>query len=82
MNVNFFCEKHGKNNRDAHFSNISKFVKSESLVKKLETSQDLVDAIIKRQSIANDEKIGMFDIFKYQLNFMVFIQCTYIGPKF
>lgn len=59
VNLNFFCEKHGKNLRDTHFSSVSKFVKEESLVKKLECSQDIVDAIEKRQKIANDNKNGL-----------------------
>ena len=58
MNLNFFGDKHGKNNRDTHFSNIAKFIEAESLVKQLKTSQDIVDAIHKRQSIANLNKKG------------------------
>ena len=58
MNINFFAEKHGKNGRDAHFSNIAKFIKAESLVRRLTTSQDIVDAIITRQRMANENKKG------------------------
>jgi hypothetical protein len=56
VNLNFFCEHHGKNNRDAHFSNISRFIQAESLVKQLNSSQDIVDAIHKRQGIANENQ--------------------------
>lgn len=56
--MNFFGEKHGKNMRDTHFYRVAQFVKDESLVRKLETSQDVVDAILKRQEIANKNKIG------------------------
>lgn len=52
------AEKHGKSARDAHFSNISRFLEAESLEKTLNTSQDIVDAIIKRQTIANNNKTG------------------------
>ena len=56
VNLNFFCEHHGKNNRDAHFLNISRFIQAESLVKQLNSSQDIVDAIHKRQGIANENQ--------------------------
>jgi hypothetical protein len=56
--LNFFAEKHGKNNRDTHFSNISKFIKDESLVKQLSSSQDIVNAISKRQQISNQNNKG------------------------
>ena len=58
VNLNFFAEKHGKNGRDAHFSNIAKFIEAESLVSRLATSQDIVDAITKRQTLANKNKKG------------------------
>jgi hypothetical protein len=58
--LNFFGDKHGKNNRDAHFSNLSRFVQAESLVKRLESTQDIVDAIHKRQNIANENKRGHY----------------------
>ena len=58
VNLNFFGDKHGKNSRDSHFSNIAKFIKDESLVKKLKSTQDIVDAIIKRQLIANENNKG------------------------
>lgn len=58
VNLNFFVEKHGKNLRDAHFSNIAKFVKAESLTRRLVCSQDIVDAILKRQNMANDNNKG------------------------
>lgn len=56
MSLNFFIEKHGKNSRDSHFSCISRFIKEESLVKKIESTQDIVDAIHNRQRMANENK--------------------------
>jgi hypothetical protein len=56
--MNFFCEKHGKNKRDAHFSNLTKFVNAESMVAQLKCSEDLVNAIHKRQAISNENKKG------------------------
>jgi len=52
--LNFFAEKHGKNSRDAHFSNITKFIRAQSLVKRLISSQDIADAIMERQAMANE----------------------------
>ena len=52
--MNFFGDKHGKNGRDAHFSNISRFIVSESLTRKLYCSQDIVDSIFKRQLLSNE----------------------------
>ncbi len=59
MNLNFFCEKHGKNKRDSHFANISKFLEAESLVRQLKSSKDIVDAIHCRQEYANRNKNGI-----------------------
>ena len=68
VNFNFFGDKHGKSGRDLHFSHLSKFVAAESLLKKLESSQDIVDAINKRRIIANENKKGI--IFeKYIISF-------------
>lgn len=58
VNLNFFCEKHGKNNRDVHFANISRFVEAESLIKQITTADQVVDAILKRQQMANENKKG------------------------
>lgn len=55
--MNFFADKHGKNSRDSHFSCISKFVESESLVKQLKDMKDVVDAINKRQDLANQNRL-------------------------
>jgi hypothetical protein len=54
--MNFFCEKHGKNKRDAHFSNIGRFVETESLVSQIKCSEDIVNAIHSRQNFANLNK--------------------------
>ena len=56
MNLNFFCEKHGKSARDAHFSMVSKFVQAESLRKRLTSSKDVADAIENGQKKANENK--------------------------
>lgn len=53
VNLNFFCEKHGKNNRDSHFSCISRFIKKASLKKKLASTSDIVEAINIGQLLAN-----------------------------
>jgi hypothetical protein len=58
--MNFFCEKHGKNKRDAHFSNIGRFVEAESLVSQIKCSEDIVNAIHKRQNFANLNKKSEF----------------------
>jgi len=55
--LNFFAEKHGKNQRDQHFSNISYFLEKESLVKRLVCTQDIVNAVIEHQNLANEERI-------------------------
>ena len=56
--MNFFAEKHGKNQRDQHFSNISYFLEKESLVKRLVCTQDIVNAVIKHQNLTNEERIN------------------------
>ena len=53
VSFNLFCEKHGKNSRDQHFSNASYFIQQETMVKKLTSSQDICDAIEKHQILAN-----------------------------
>lgn len=63
VNINFFCEKHGKNSRDAHFSMVSKFVDYASLSfdrinkTRLINSEDIVSAIVEGQKRANENKI-------------------------
>ncbi|CAF0939039.1 unnamed protein product [Brachionus calyciflorus] len=54
VKYNIFGEKHGKNRRDQHFSVISNFVRQASLEKMLCSSQDIVDAIHKQQSLSNE----------------------------
>ena len=56
VNWNFFVEKHGKNQRDQHFSSISNFIKMESLLKKLTCSRDIAEAINKRSFMANENR--------------------------
>ena len=62
VDLNFFGDKHGKNSRDLHFSHLTRFVEAESLLKKLEKSQDIVDAINKRRIIANENKKGFYRV--------------------
>ena len=54
MNLNFFGDHHGKNARDAHFSNISRFVRDYSLKTRLTCSDDIVKAINEGQMQANE----------------------------
>jgi hypothetical protein len=53
---------------------VSKFVQAESLVKKLTCSADIVEAIIKRQNMANENNKGFFsNLFAHiKLNFLSF----------
>ena len=41
-----------------HFSCISNFIKRESFTRKIESTQDVVDAIHRRQQMANENKKG------------------------
>ena len=54
VNLNFFCEKHGKNLRDSHFSNIAQFLSRDSYRDKLSSTSDIVEAIHRGQKIANE----------------------------
>ena len=62
MNLNFFGDKHGKSEVDIQFSNVSRFIKAESLTRKIYNSQGIVDAIIKRQCISNENKQGILGL--------------------
>ncbi len=53
VSFNLFCEKHGKNSRDQHFSCVSNFIYNESMIKQLRSSQDICDAIERQQMLAN-----------------------------
>jgi len=53
VSYNLFCEKHGKNSRDQHFSCVSQFIYNESMVKQLTSSKDICDAIERQQRLAN-----------------------------
>ena len=53
VNLNFFGESHGKNSRDQHFSNISKFIKQAEYQMKLENTSDVLNAILTGQEKAN-----------------------------
>ena len=59
VSYNLFCEKHGKNSRDQHFSIVSNFIQQESFVKQLTSSKDICDAIEKHQTFANIDKERM-----------------------
>lgn len=52
--MNFFCEKHGKNNRDSHFACVSKFIETSSMRNRLCSTEDIVNAINEGQRIANE----------------------------
>jgi len=64
VSFNLICEKHGKNSRDQHFSVFSSFIFRESMVKKLTSSQDICDAIIKQQAIANMNNLRINELRK------------------
>ena len=53
VSLNHFNECHGKNQRDSHFSIITNMIHRESLQRQLTNSQDIVDAINKRQAQVN-----------------------------
>ena len=57
MNVNFHAEKHGKSHLDQHFSVISSYLKTENLTKKINSTHDIVNTILKRQQASNIERI-------------------------
>ncbi len=57
VNWNFFVEKHGKNQRDQHFSVISKYIRQETFIRKLYDSADLVETINRRQNNSNNYRI-------------------------
>ena len=59
VSFNLFCEKHGKNSRDQHFSVVSNFIRQEAFIKKLCSSQDICDAIERHQNFANIDKERM-----------------------
>lgn len=54
--MNFFCEKHGKSMRDAHFSMVTKFINDASMQKKLICTNDVVKAIENGQLLANENR--------------------------
>ena len=55
--MNFFCEKHGKNQRDAHFSQLAKFINDASMQRALISTEDLVKAIENGQKLANQNRL-------------------------
>jgi len=46
-----------KKSRDSYFSCVSSFIKSQSLIKRLETSSDVVDNIQNEQNKSNENRI-------------------------
>jgi hypothetical protein len=55
VSLNYFCEKHGKSSRDQHFSVVSHFIRKESMIRRLTSSQDICDAIERQQAITNSK---------------------------
>ena len=53
ISLNFFCECHGKASRDSHFSIIDVFLKQESCIKKLCSTEDVINAIMEGQKKSN-----------------------------
>jgi len=71
VNLNFFVEKHRKNSRDAYFSCLSSFIKSQSLIKRLETTADVVNAIHQGQIKSNQNRaLKGYYFFKYIFYFI------------
>ena len=64
MNVNFFAEKHGKNRRDVHFSCVSRFLNAESHLKRIKSSEDIVEAIEQAQWKSNLTRLKKSNIIK------------------
>lgn len=75
VSLNYFCEKHGKNSRDQHFSLVSHFIKEESMIKQLTSSQDICDAINKGQLKKNLQNERLTSLQKEDSN-TVFKQIT------
>ncbi len=48
-----------KNSRDSHFSNLTRFIKAESLVRKLVCTLGIVDTINSKQVASNLNDIGI-----------------------
>ena len=69
--INFFCERHGKNSRDAHFSNVSRFLKHESYKRRLISASSVNTAILERQRSSNEERENSLLILDYTLIFIV-----------
>lgn len=65
VEINMFGEKHGKSERDVHFSNVTKFIEFESMARNLISSQDIVDSILRRQTMANENKKGICFILNF-----------------
>lgn len=55
--MNFFCEKHGKSMRDAHFSMLAKFITDASMQKRLICTDDIKKAIENGQLLANQNRL-------------------------
>ncbi|RNA26241.1 hypothetical protein BpHYR1_013587 [Brachionus plicatilis] len=68
VNLNFFCEKHGKNQRDSHFSCISRFINAESLKRRLCSTKDIVEAINNGQLKANENSGKNIITIAYELD--------------
>ena len=67
VNLNFFAESHGKNSRDQHFSNISKFINQATYKNRLTNTNDIIRSILVGQKRAN-----LFQLIKRKLNIIIF----------
>lgn len=62
VNLNFFGDKHGKNGRDVHFSSISRYIRNESMRRRIMNTQHIVEAIDYGTKITNNHRISIGNI--------------------
>ena len=72
IELNYFGEKHGKNNCDQHFSVITKYLEYESYKKRLISSDDIVKCINEHQTISNLYRVseGLEPIIVHSIEFI------------
>ncbi len=82
VSFNLFCEKHGKNSRDQHFSRVSQFLYQESMVSQIVSSQDICNAIEKHQLITNSNNSRINDLKKNSTELIKLIQTkAFVVPQ-
>jgi hypothetical protein len=78
VNANWFCEKHGKSNCDAHFSALNKFLEQGSKLKKLTCIDDLIECIESQQFYSNQNKQD----FNLNDRLLTNLRCFKLNPNF